>query len=245
MALQNASRVLEGVERPTMTMAPQATTSTARITARVIQSLRGRGIAGYPRLPIGKRRVRQRLRWRIGLLWRRRVWRIGRRWRLICLLRLCICAIIGERRRCGRHCGLIARGIPLAGSGIDGGRYLGCATYLVGECRVAYTYRITGIERTRNVLINALLVNESAVRAAKVSNRVALAIACLANFGMMGRGFCVIQHKLVIRSAADSQYSGSQDGAACWALQRGFHEYSPAFQIMSRRISSSLAGKSG
>src|SRR6266567_2723426 len=180
----------------------------------LLAGLRGRGIAGYPRLSIGKRCVRRRLRWHVWLLWRRRIWCIGRRWRLVCLLRH-ICAIISERRRSCRHCGLIAGDVPLAGSGLDRGRYLGRATYLVGECRVAYAYRITGIERTRNVLINVLLINESAVRAAKVNNRVALAIACLANFGMMGRGFCIIQHKLVIRSAADSQYSGSQDGATC------------------------------
>src|SRR5258707_3962005 len=57
----------------------------------LLAGMRGRGIAGYPRLPIGERRVR-RLRWCVRLLWRR-IWRIGRRWRLICLLRH-ICAII-------------------------------------------------------------------------------------------------------------------------------------------------------
>src|SRR5260370_14084577 len=193
----------------------------------LLAGLRGRGIAGYPRLPIDERRVGRRLRWWVWLLWRRRVWRIGRRCRLICLLRLYICAIIGERRRRCRNCGLIAGGISLAGSGIDGGRYLGCATYLVGECSVAYTYRITDMERTRNVLINVLLINESAVRAAKVSNRVALAIACLANFGMMGRGFRIVDHKLVIRSTPKSYYSCPKGGAACRALKRCFHWYSP------------------
>src|SRR5258708_18386019 len=113
----------------------------------LLAGLRGRGIAGYPRLPIGKRRVRQRLRWRIGLLWWRRVWRIGRRWRLICLLRLGICAIIGERRRGGRHCGLVTRGTPPARGGIDGGRYLGCPPYFVGGFTVASTYPSTSIVR--------------------------------------------------------------------------------------------------
>src|SRR5260221_6779943 len=65
----------------------------------LLAGLRGRGIAGYPRLPIGKRRIRQRLRWRIGLFWWRRVWRISRRWGVVCLLSLWAFGLIRRSKR--------------------------------------------------------------------------------------------------------------------------------------------------
>jgi len=81
------------------------------------------------------------------------------------------------------------------------------------------------MKRARDIAIKSLIIDERAIGAAQVGDSIVLAYETY--FGMMGRGFRIVDHKLVVRGTPKSYYSRPKGGAACRALKRCFHRYSP------------------
>jgi hypothetical protein len=73
----------------------------------------------------------------------------------------------------------------------------------------------------RDIAIKSLIIDERAIGAAQVGNSIALAYETY--FGVMGRGFRIVDYKLVVWGAPKSYYSCPKGGAACRALKHCFH----------------------
>src|SRR6266851_5935649 len=93
--------------------------------------------------------------------------------------------------------------------------------HFVCKQRITNADVIAGMKRARDIAIKSLIIDERAIGAAQVGDSIILAYETY--FGMMGRGFRIVDYKLVVRGAPKSYYSRPKGGAACRALKRCFH----------------------
>src|SRR5258708_13658678 len=100
------------------------------------------------------------------------------------------------------------------------GRLIRLAAPWIGRCPCHHTchfvckQRITnadviaGMKRAWDIAIKSLIIDERTIGAAQVGDSIILAYETY--FGMMGRGFRVVDYKLVVRRAPKSYYSHPQ-----------------------------------
>ena len=87
------------------------------------------------------------------------------------------------------------------------------------------------MKRARDIALKSLLIDERAIGAAQVGDSIVLAYETY--FGMMGRGFRIVDYKLVVRGAPKSYYPHPKGGAACRALKHCFHKCPPAEKMVT------------
>ena len=93
--------------------------------------------------------------------------------------------------------------------------------HFVCKRRITNADVIAAIKRARDIAIKSLIIDERAIGAAQVGDSIALAYETY--FGVMGRGFRIVDYKLVVRGAPKSYYSRGKGGTACRALKHCFH----------------------
>src|SRR5215472_996305 len=100
----------------------------------------------------------------------------------------------------------------------DGSLILGVAPrigrsscHLVPKHRITNADVIAGIKRARDVALKSLIIDERAIGAAQIRDSIALAYKTY--FGVMGRGFRIIDYKLVVRGAPESYWSRAKGSA--------------------------------
>jgi len=93
--------------------------------------------------------------------------------------------------------------------------------HFICKQRITNTDVITGIKRAWDIAIKSLVIDERAIGAAQVRDSIALTYKTY--FGVVGRGFRIVDYKPVVWSAPESYQFRANGGAACRALKHCFH----------------------
>src|SRR5258708_4745750 len=95
--------------------------------------------------------------------------------------------------------------------------------HLVSERRITNCNRVTRIESTEGIEVEAFSIDIRAVNTSQISNSVALLLRT--NLSMMSRDFDIVEHQRIIRTASYGQDRGFQNCLPLRAIQNCSHTF--------------------